>query len=86
MNEQKTVAIYARVSTGRQTVDMQIRELEEYVARKGWRIRKTYQDQGYTGKNTKRPAFSQMMDDARRRLFDVLLVWKLDRLGPPSRI
>ena len=39
------------------------------------------QNQGYTGANTKRPAFAEMMCEARKRKFDVLLVWKLDRLS-----
>ncbi|MCP5007611.1 MAG: recombinase family protein, partial [Planctomycetes bacterium] len=38
-------------------------------------------DQGYTGANTKRPALNEMMSEARKRKFDVLLVWKLDRLS-----
>ena len=77
----KTVAIYARVSTDKQTVDMQLAELQEYLKKREWRIYQEYIDQGYTGGNTKRPAFSQMMEDARKRKFDVLVVWKLDRLG-----
>jgi DNA invertase Pin-like site-specific DNA recombinase len=79
--EQKTVAIYARVSTDRQKVDMQIRELRDFVKRSGWKIFNEYTDQGYTGANTKRPAFAEMMYVARKRKFDVLLVWKLDRLS-----
>ena len=78
---QKTVAIYARVSTDKQAVDMQLAELQDYLKKRGWGISQEYIDQGYTGGNTKRPAFSQMMEDARKRKFDVLLVWKLDRLG-----
>lgn len=38
-------------------------------------------DAGFTGKNTARPAFNEMMGEARQRKFEVLLVWKLDRLG-----
>ncbi len=77
----KTVAIYARVSTDKQKVDMQLSDLREYVKRAGWTIYKEFIDQGYTGKNTSRPAFKEMIDRARQRKFDVLLVWKLDRLG-----
>ena len=51
---QKTVAIYARVSTDKQKVDMQIRELREFVKRSGWKIFNEYTDQGYTGANTKK--------------------------------
>ncbi len=77
----KTVAIYARVSTDRQKVDMQINELRQFAARSGWNIYEEYIDQNYSGGNTKRPAFTAMMDAARKRKFDLLLVWKLDRLS-----
>lgn len=76
-----TVAIYARVSTDRQTVDMQIHELKEYVKRRGWNLYREFIDQGYSGSDTKRPAFQEMMNEAKKRKFDVLLVWKLDRLS-----
>lgn len=78
---QKTVAIYARVSTDKQAVDMQLSELRDFVQRSNWKIYKEYIDQGYTGANTQRPAFTDMMNQARKRKFDILLVWKLDRLS-----
>ena len=77
----KTVAIYARVSTDRQTVDMQLHELKEYIKRRGWNLHQEFIDQGYSGSDTKRPAFQEMMNEAKKRRFDVLLVWKLDRLS-----
>jgi DNA invertase Pin-like site-specific DNA recombinase len=81
MKQKKSVAIYARVSTERQAADMQLAELREYVQRAGWKIYREFVDEGYTGKDTLRPAFKEMLDEARRRKFDVLLVWKLDRLS-----
>lgn len=81
MKTKKSVAIYARVSTDKQKVNMQLVELRDYVKRAGWKIHKEFIDEGYTGKNTSRPAFKKMMDLARQRKFDVLLVWKLDRLS-----
>jgi len=77
----KTVAIYARVSTDKQRVDMQLTELRQFAARSGWSIYEEYIDQNFSGGNTKRPAFTAMMDAARKRKFDLLLVWKLDRLS-----
>jgi DNA invertase Pin-like site-specific DNA recombinase len=77
----KAVAIYARVSTDRQTVDMQIHELKEYIKRRGWNLNREFIDLGYSGSDTKRPAFQEMMNEAKKRKFDVLLVWKLDRLS-----
>ena len=77
----KAAAIYARVSTDKQKVDMQLSELRQFVTRSGWTIYKEYIDQSFTGANTNRPAFLAMMEAARKRKFDVLLVWKLDRLS-----
>ena len=78
----KTAAIYARVSTGQQKVDPQLRR---FVKRSGWRLYKEYIDQGYSGKDTKRPQYIRMKEGARRRKFNVLLVWKLDRLSRSTR-
>ncbi len=85
IKSKKTVAIYARVSTDKQTTDMQLNDLREFVKRSGWNTHKEFIDRGYTGSNTKRPAFSEMMSQARKRRFDVLLVWKLDRLSRSLR-
>jgi DNA invertase Pin-like site-specific DNA recombinase len=51
------------------------------VERSGWKIFSEYTDQGYTGANTKRPAFAELMSAVKKRRFDILLVWKLDRLS-----
>ena len=67
--------VYARVLTDRQTVDMQIHELKEYIKHRG------FIDQGYLGSDTKKPAFREMINGVKKRKFDVLLVWKLDHLG-----
>ena len=80
-NTNKTVAIYARVSTDKQKVDMQLQELRLFVKRSGWTIYNEYIDHGFTGANTNRPAFNIMMDEAKKRKFNILLIWKLDRLS-----
>lgn len=80
-NNIKKVALYVRVSTDRQTVDMQTRELKQYVKNKGWAFYKIFKDEGFSGKNVARPAFSEMMIQAHQKKFNVLLVWKLDRLS-----
>ena len=77
----KAVAIYARVSTDKQNVDMQLSQLRDFVKRSGWKLYKEFIDEGFTGKHTARPAFAAMMKEAGQKKFDVLLVWKLDRLG-----
>ena len=73
-------AIYARVSTGDQNNSIQIRELTEYVERRGWALAAVYQDQ-MSGAKANRPGLDQLMTDARLRRFDGVLVWKLDRFG-----
>ena len=77
----KKVAIYARVSTDRQTTDSQLHELRDFVRRAKWKVYREYIDNGYSGKNTQRPAYAEMLADARQRRFDLLVVWKLDRLS-----
>ena len=77
----RTVAIYARVSTNKQAADMQLTELRDFVKRSGWKIHAEFIDEGYSGANTSRPAFKEMMSQAGRRKFHILLVWKLDRLS-----
>jgi DNA invertase Pin-like site-specific DNA recombinase len=75
------VAIYVRVSTNEQSPDMQLKELREYCQRMKYDIYKEYADVGVSGAKTSRPQFNLFMEDMRKRLFDVVLVWKLDRMG-----
>ena len=79
--KKKTAAIYARVSTDKQKADMQVTELKIYIQRREFKAGQVYIDQGYTGGNIQRTAFGRMMEDAYKRGFDVLIVWKLDRLS-----
>lgn len=76
------VAIYARTSTddGRQELSNQTRELHEYAKRMGWKVVGEYLDQ-VSGRKADRPQFQAAMKDARKRKFDVLLFWSLDRLS-----
>jgi len=60
---------------------MQLRELREYAARRGWTITGEYVDKGWSGAKASRPQFDRLMRDARQRRFDSILVWKLDRWG-----
>lgn len=79
-NERPRAAIYARVSTVDQTCENQLLELQRYVAARGW-DGKEYVDHGISGAKDRRPALDGLVADARRRRFDVLVVWRLDRLG-----
>ena len=74
------VAIYARVSTAEQNCDLQIREVTAYVGNLGWEIVEIYQDV-MSGATAVRPGLSRLLEDARLRKFDCVLVWKLDRFG-----
>ena len=74
-------ALYARVSTQDQNCEMQLRELREYAARRGWQIGNEYVDTGWSGAKVSRPQLDRLMQDARRRGFDAVLVYKLDRWG-----
>jgi DNA invertase Pin-like site-specific DNA recombinase len=82
----KRVALYARVSTSSgQRVDLQVDALRELVARRQWRPAGEYIDRGISGTKDKRPALDRMLADAHRRRFDILAVWKLDRLARSVR-
>jgi DNA invertase Pin-like site-specific DNA recombinase len=81
MSEKQRVALYARVSTLQaQDPAMQLTELREYAARRGWKVVEEYVDR-MSGVRESRPALNRMMHDARRRKFDVIVVWKIDRFG-----
>ena len=75
------VAIYARVSTANNGQDptMQTRELREYAERRGWIVAGEYVDIGISGTKETRPELDRLMDDAHRRRFDVVVVWKFVR-------
>ena len=78
-------AIYARVSTQDQNCEMQVRELREYAARRGWAIAGEYIDTGWSGAKASRPELDRLMRDAALRRFDAVLVYKLDRFGRSVR-
>jgi DNA invertase Pin-like site-specific DNA recombinase len=76
-------AIYLRVSRDDQTTENQRLVLAKVAGHRGWEIVHAYEDQGISGAKGRdqRPAFDQMLKDAVRRRFDILLVWSIDRLG-----
>src|SRR6188508_3656323 len=73
-------AIYVRVSTLDQEPENQLQELRRYVAARGWSATE-FVDRGVSGAKDRRPALDQLVTDAKRRRFDTLIVWRLDRLG-----
>jgi DNA invertase Pin-like site-specific DNA recombinase len=76
------VALYARVSTlNGQHPEMQLADLREYASRRRWEIAGEYVDEGVSGSKESRPELNRLVDDSRRRQFDIVLVWKIDRFG-----
>jgi DNA invertase Pin-like site-specific DNA recombinase len=85
MNTKETrAAIYLRVSTtDGQTTENQRLALARVAEHRGWEIVQSYEDAGISGAKGRdqRPAFNQMLKDAVRGRFGVLMVWSIDRLG-----
>ena len=73
-------AIYARVSTLDQQPENQLQELRRYIEARGWEATE-FVDHGVSGAKDRRPALDRLVGDAKRRRFDVLVCWRLDRLG-----
>ena len=85
--EFKKVAIYARVSSERQDVDLsitgQLKALREYASRNGYYVVKEYIDEAESGRSIDRPGFKEMIVTARQKplQFGAILVWKLSRFA-----
>ena len=79
----KKVAIYARVSTDKQTTENQLRELRNIADKNGWELVNEFIDEGISGAKgrDKRPQFDALMKSAVRREIDVVMAWSIDRLG-----
>lgn len=77
----KRVAIYARVSTDKQTCENQLIELRVVAERMGYIIVQEFIDEGISGTKANRPALDAMMKMATQRRFDMVMCWSLDRLG-----
>src|SRR3712207_5469564 len=79
----KRAALYARVSTGGQTVENQLLELRAVGKRLGWQIVEEFVDEGISGAKgrDKRPALDSMLKAVIRGEVDVVAAWSVDRLG-----
>ena len=74
--------IYARYSSENQreeSIEGQIRECTAFAEKNGITILKHYIDRAYSAKTDNRPEFQRMIRDCKEKLFDIILVWKLDR-------
>ncbi|MGH9353247.1 MAG: recombinase family protein, partial [Terriglobia bacterium] len=76
------VALYGRVSTTNhgQDVEMQLRELREYAALRGFTVAGEFTDT-MSGAKDSRPELDKLMAAAKQRKIDAVLCWKLDRFG-----
>lgn len=80
------VALYARVSTtSGQDVELQLEELRRLAELRGWTVCAVHVDEGVSGAASDRPGLNKLMAQAQARSFDLVLVWKLDRLGRSLR-
>ncbi len=81
----KKVAIYGRVSTKEQDPESQLLDLRKYVKLRNWEVYQEYVDWGVSGAKESRPALDKLMKDARKRKFDILLVWRFDRFARSTK-
>lgn len=87
MFEMKRACVYTRVSTdaqgedGKVSLPEQERMAKACIESKGWKYVGTFEDNGYTGRNTNRPALQEMLSAVRKGEVDAIVIFKLDRLS-----
>src|SRR5260370_535025 len=79
------IAIYARVSTKDESCELQVRDLRGYCAARGFDLVREYVDVGQSGAKDSRPELNKLMDDARKRQFDAIVVWRFDRFARSTK-
>lgn len=82
-NQETRVALYARVSTADkgQNPEVQLTPLREFCKARGWSCVGEFVDNGYSGAKDRRPQLDKLMNLAKKRQIDCIVVWKLDRWG-----
>jgi DNA invertase Pin-like site-specific DNA recombinase len=77
------VALYARVSTDKQSTENQLRELRDAAARMGWQVVGEFVDHGISGAKSRkdRPRLDSMLKGVARKEFDLVAAWSVARLG-----
>ena len=83
MKKEVRAALYARCSTldKGQDPELQLVPLREYCQRRGFVIAGEYVDNGISGTKERRPQLDRLIEAARKRRVDLVIVWKLDRFG-----
>jgi DNA invertase Pin-like site-specific DNA recombinase len=79
------IGIYARVSTKDQSCELQVRDLRTYCTARGFDLVREYIDVGQSGAKDSRPELNKLMDDARKRQFDAIVVWRFDRFARSTK-
>ena len=79
------IGIYARVSTKDQSCELQVRDLRSYCTARGFDLVREYVDVGQSGTKDSRPELNKLMDDARKRQFDAIVVWRFDRFARSTK-
>jgi DNA invertase Pin-like site-specific DNA recombinase len=80
----KRVALYLRVSSLDQHPETQLYDLQQLASQRGYEVVKQYTDR-ISGAKARRPALDELLADARRRKFDVVVVWAFDRMARSVR-
>lgn len=76
--------IYARYSSNRQheeSIAGQLRECYAFAERNGYKVIREYTDSAMTATSDRRPSFQRMVADSKKKTFEVVIVWKLDRFA-----
>ena len=84
MREKLKAVIYARYSSDNQreeSIEGQLRDCQEYAKYNNISIVGSYIDRALSAKTDNRPNFQKMIKDSSKRLFNVIIVWKLDRFA-----
>jgi DNA invertase Pin-like site-specific DNA recombinase len=79
------IAIYARVSTKDQSCELQVRDLRSYCTARRFDLVREYVDVGQSGAKDSRPELNKLLDDARKRQFDAIVVWRFDRFARSTK-
>ena len=78
-------AVYARVSTRDQSTESQLLDLRRYAKQRNWDIYREYCDHGISGTKDSRPALNTLIEDAKKKRFDLVLVWRFDRFARSTK-
>ena len=84
-NMSRHVAIYERVSTEGQSVEMQEADLKAFCMQRGFTVYRVYSDPGISGTKERRPALDQLMADARKGKFGAVIVWDFSRFARSTK-